>query len=276
MKHFRLMITVVALFLLAGCFQVSTVVRVNPDGSGTVVETMLLSKKMIAKMNEMMQGFAGESGGKAESIDMFEPAKLKAQAAGMGEGVTYLSGEKTETAEYSGYTATYAFKDINKLKLNQQSGESGGAAGGQKAPPMPVLFHFSKGPTATLTIEQPKEKQPAKTAEAPESGSEAPQAAKGPISDEEAKQMAEMFMGMKMTLAVEVNGTIVETNATHRDGRRITIVDLDLAKFGSSLPQLEKLKQLKGSSASDARELMKDFPGMKMDLNDKLKVVFRK
>ncbi len=276
MKHFRLIITVVALFLLAGCFQVSTVVRVNPDGSGTVVETMLLSKKMIAKMNEMMQGFAGEGGDKPESIDMFEPAKLKAQAAGMGEGVTYLSGEKTETAEYSGYTATYAFKDINKLKLNQQSGESAGAAGGQKAPSMPVLFHFSKGSPATLTIEQPKEKQPAKTAEAPEAGGEAPQAAKGPISDEEAKQMAEMFMGMKMTLAVEVNGTIVETNATHRDGRRITIVDLDLAKFGSSLPQLEKLKQLKGSSAADAKELMKDFPGMKMDLNDRLKVVFSK
>jgi hypothetical protein len=276
MKHFRLIITVVAIFLLAGCFQLSTVVRVNPDGSGTVVETMLLSKKMIARMNEMMQGFAGESGSKPESIDMFEPAKLKAQATGMGEGVTYQSGEKTETSEYSGYTVTYAFKDINKLKLNQQSGESAGAAGGQKAPSLPVLFHFSKGPTATLTIEQPKEKQPAKTAEAPEAGGEAPQPVKGAISDEEAKQMAEMFMGMKMALAVEVNGTIIETNATHRDGRRITIVDLDLAKFGSSLPQLEKLKLLKGSSAADAKELMKDFPGMKMDLNDKLKVVFRK
>ena len=92
MKHFRLVITVVAIFFLAGCFQVSTVVRVNPDGSGTVVETMLLSKKMIAKMNEMMQGFAGESGAKPEPIDMFEPAKLKAQAAGMGEGVTYQIG----------------------------------------------------------------------------------------------------------------------------------------------------------------------------------------
>ena len=275
MNYFHRIIAVVAIFFLAGCFQVSTVVRVNPDGSGTVVETMLLSKKMIAKMNEMMQGFAGESGAKPEPIDMFEPAKLKAQAAGMGEGVTYLSGKKTETAEYSGYTATYAFKDINKLRLNQQSGESAGAAGG-KAPSLPVLFHFSNGSPATLTIEQPKEKQPTKTAEAPEAGGEASQAAKGTISDEEAKQMAEMFMGMKMTLAVEVNGTIVETNATHRDGKRITIVDFDLAKFGSSLPQMEKLKLLKGSSAADAMELMKDFPGMKMDLNDKLKVVFRK
>lgn len=275
MNHLRRIITFVAIFLLAGCFQVSTVVRVNPDGSGTVVETMLLSKKMIARMNEMMQGFAGEDGAKPEPIDMFEPAKLKAQAAGMGEGVTYLSAERAETAEYSGYTATYAFKDINKLKLNQQSGESVGGAGG-KTPSLPVLFHLTKGSPATLTIEQPRGKNPAKTAEAPEAEAKTPQAAKGAISDEEAKQMLEMFMGMKMTLAVEVNGAIIETNATYRDGKRITIVDLDLAKFGSSLPQMEKLKLLKGSSAADARELMKDFPGMKMDLNDSLKVVFRK
>jgi len=276
MYHFRRIIPVIAMFFLAGCFQVSTVVRINPDGSGTVVQTMLLSKKMIARMNEMMQGFAGESGAKPEPIDLFEPAKLKAQAAGMGEGVSFLSGEKNETAEYSGYTATYAFKDINMLRLNQQSGKSVGATDGGKAPSLPVLFHFTKGSPATLTIEQPREKNAVKTAEAPEENAESLQAAKGVVSDEEAKQLAEMFMGMKMALVVEVNGSIVETNATHHDGRKITIVDLDLAKLGSSLPQLEKLKRLQGISLADAKELMKDFPGMKMDLNSRLKVVFVK
>jgi hypothetical protein len=133
------------LFLLAGCFQVSTVDRVNPDGRCTVVETMLLSKKMIARMNEMMQGFAGESGAKPEPVDLFDSAKLKSQAAGMGEGISYLSGEKTESAEYSGYTATYAFKDINTLRLNQQGGESAGRADGQKAPSMPLLCPFQQG-----------------------------------------------------------------------------------------------------------------------------------
>jgi hypothetical protein len=276
MNHFRLVILSISISLLAGCFQVSTVVRVNADGSGTVVETMLLSKKMITQMNELMQGFAGENGAKPEPLELFEPEKLKAQAAGMGEGVTYLSGKKSETGEYSGYTATYAFKDINTLRLGQKSQESAGGAGGQKAPSMPLLFHFSKGSPATLTIEQPREKSPVKATETPAENTDSSMAAKGAISDKEAKQLAEMFMGMKMTLAVEVNGAIVETNATHRDGSRITIVDFDLAKFGSSLPQLEKLKLLQGSSAADAKELMKDFPGMKMDLNDRLKVVFGK
>jgi len=283
------MIPAIAIFLLAGCFQVSTVVRVNPDGSGTVVETMLLSKKMISQMNEMMQGFAGENAAKPKPIELFEPAKLKAESVKMGAGGSYMSGEKSATVEYTGYTATYAFMDINKLKLNQKSDESAGGPllkwkrigrDGAFWPPVPPadssLFWFSKGPPATLTVDQPKDTTPVKAAEVPEKDAESPQAGKGVMTDEEAKQLVEMFMGMKMVLAIEVNGSIVETNATHRDGSRITIVDLDLAKFGSSLPQMEKLKRLQGSSLADAKEMMKDFPGMKVDLNDRLNVLFSK
>ncbi len=277
MNHLpRIFFALALLLLLAGCFQVDTVVRVNPDGSGTVVETMMLSKKMIAQMNEMMQGFAGEGGAKPAPFDLYEPDKLKAQATSMGAGVSFRSAKRAETADYSGYTATYAFKDINKLKLNQQKGSPSDATAGEKAPSSPVLFHFKKGSPAKLTIEMPRDKAAGRNTETPKEEIEAPPANKGAIPDDEAKKLLETFMGMKMALSVEVNGTIVQTNATHLSGNRLTIVDLDLAKFGSSLPQLEKLKQLKTSSLADARELLKDFPGMKVDMNDRLTVVFTK
>ncbi|HEX9023788.1 MAG TPA: hypothetical protein VF799_08120 [Geobacteraceae bacterium] len=271
MNHLLRTLCAFSLLLLAGCFQVDTVVRVNPDGSGTVVETMMLSKKMLAQMNEMMQGFAGEGGAKPQPIDLYEPAKLKAEAAGMGAGVSFKSAKRAETADYSGYTVTYAFKDINKLKLNQQKGSTGG----DKSPSSPVLFHFKKGSPAQLTIEMPKGKTVDKNADAPKEDVDAAPTNKV-VSEEEAKKLLETFMGMKMALSVEVNGAIVKTNATHLSGNRITIVDLDLAKFGSSLPQLEKLKQLQTCSLADAKELLKDFPGMKIDMNDRLTVVFTK
>jgi hypothetical protein len=68
MKYFTFVTAAVVLLMLAGCFQTSTVVRVNPDGSGTVEETMLLSKKMVAQMIEMVKGFAGGNGGKTKPI----------------------------------------------------------------------------------------------------------------------------------------------------------------------------------------------------------------
>jgi hypothetical protein len=122
----------------------------------------------------------------------------------------------------------------------------------------------------------PKEKAAGQNVEAPKEDTETPPADKGAIPDEEAKKLVEMFMGMRMTLSVEVNGAIKGTNATHLSGNRITIVDFDLAKLGASIPQLEKLKQMKKSSLADARELLKDFPGMKMDMNDQLTVEFTK
>jgi hypothetical protein len=73
-----------------------------------------------------------------------------------------------------------------------------------------------------------------------------------------------------------VNGTIVSTNATHRNGQRVTIVDLDLAKLGDAVPRLEKLGMLNGASLDEAMTLLKDIPGMKADMNDELTVVFRK
>jgi hypothetical protein len=273
MKYVRWFISGVALFFLAGCFQVTTVVRVNPDGSGTVEESMLLSKKIIAQMDEIMRGGAGDGGAEPKPVELFDPAKLKEQARAMGEGVTYRSGEKVVTADYTGYTATFAFTDINELRLNLQSGAAGQGIGGGKETAPPIIFHFTKGPPATLTVEQPRGK-PAPAA--PETDMAVSLAASGGMPDEESRKFAEMLTGMKFQLAIEVNGTIVATNATHREGKRITLVELDLAKLGAAAPQLEKLSRLNGGSLAQAKELLKDFPGMKVDMNDRLNVVFRK
>ncbi|HKZ17817.1 MAG TPA: hypothetical protein VJ161_10200 [Geobacteraceae bacterium] len=274
MKYVRFCFIGVALFLLAGCFQVETVVRVNPDGSGTVEERMLFSKKILAQFEAMMQGFAGEGNAKPQTMELFDPNKLKAQAESMGEGVIYISGEKVVTDKYSGYKATYAFTDINKLRLSRQNGGSAGeAAGGAKPPAVPILFNFTKGSPATLTIEMPKE---ATAATATDTPAAAPSADTAKMSEEEAKKLTELFHGLKFLLAIEVNGNIIETNAGHRDGNRLTLADFDLEKFGNALPQLEKLSGLNGRSMEEAKVLLKDFPGIKMEMNEKLKVVFGK
>ena len=244
---------------------------------GTVVETMMLSKKMLAQMSEMMQGFAGEGGEKPRPVDLFEPGKLKARAAEMGDGVSFLSAKRAETPEYSGYTASYAFKDINKLKLSQQKEGTSGTLAVDKTPSTPVFFHFRKGEPARLTIEIPKSGTADKASDEKKEGAPSQTTDKGTLTDEDAKKLADAFLSMKMALAVEVNGTIVETNATYRNGNRITVVNFDLSKLASPSPaQLEKLKKLNMTSLDDAKELLKAFPGMKMDMNDRLTVVFTK
>ena len=280
MKYFRWLIPLVALSIMTGCFQVKTVVRVNPDGSGTVEESMMLSRKFLSSMEEMMKGLGSDGDAKPEPLDLFQPDKLKAEAPAMGEGVTYLSGKKAVTADYTGYVATYAFTDINKLKLNQQSAAAG--AGSDTSDALPIRFRFTRGNPATLVVEQPKRKataakaaSPAPKSDRPEGSPASPPVAPGQMTEEQTAKMAELFMGMKFELAIDINGTIVTTNATHRNGQRLTLVDFDLSRMGDLLPRVEQLSRLNTGSFEESRELLKDLPGIKVEMNDTLKVVFK-
>jgi hypothetical protein len=164
--------------------------------------------------------------------------------------------------------------DINKLKLSQQSGVPGDSS---KPRSLPLTFHFSKGPPATLTIVQPKAKASGDTSTKDDKDLASIDGG-GPseMNDENAKKFMELFMGMKILLAVEMNGTIVSTNATHRDGNRLTLVNFDLAQLGNSLPELEKLLLLKNSPFEESKELLTGIPGITFDLNEKVTVVFKK
>lgn len=271
-----------AMLILPGCFQVDTVIKVNRDGSGTVEETVMMSKKLLEQMNEMMQDLAGQTGEKSKGnsvpFDIFNPAELKAKAVAMGNGVSYVSGEKVVNDKFQGFRAVYAFTDINKLLLdqNQAEGLTGAAATvsdgiGKKREP--VMFRFSKGSPATLTIRQPgdtsagnllkEEKHETLTAE----GNNQPGA--------EAEQLMKMMEGLRFLLTVEVQGNIVQTNATYREGSRITVMELDFDKLLGNPEQIARLSRLQPKSIEDARELAKSIPGMKVDSNKELTVTFQ-
>jgi len=107
---------------------------------------------------------------------------------------------------------TYAFKDINKLKVNSEpdAPSSGGEAPAKKAKD-PVSFVFVKGATPKLTILMPREEKPADTGKPPE--------AKGPAqtpSEAELAQMKQTFDGFRMRLIVKVDGDITKSDAACR------------------------------------------------------------
>lgn len=148
MKLFRFCLLGFMLFSLAGCFQVSTVVRVNPDGSGSVEERVLFSRKLLAQFDGLFQGLAPEGGEQPKPMELFEPDKLKLAAQGMGDGVSYRSGRKIVTDEYEGYQVVYAFTDINKLKLQQKTRPAMGGAEGKSRRPRHSASTSARGGTA--------------------------------------------------------------------------------------------------------------------------------
>ena len=51
------------------------------------------------------------------------------------------------------------------------------------------------------------------------------------------QMLKKIFGGMRIQLGVEVAGTITETNATHVDGNRIVIIDMDFEKILAEISQ---------------------------------------
>jgi hypothetical protein len=261
MKFLRAAFVVVAaVFFLTGCLQVERVVKLKPDGSGTIEETVLIPKAALATLQQM------GGGAKGKSLDIFDEGKLKQEAAKMGEGVTYVSGKKVSSDAGEGFTATYAFTDVNKLKLDQNLADSmpGPTPGGdQGRKPEPVVFHFAKGSPAVLTVTMP----------APEFK---PKAEKPDGMDDVALQMMQqMLKDMKMTFALEVQGTISETNATYRDGGRVTLMEMDFNKVLSNPEKFKAMAKANPQTMQEAKAILKEIDGIKVETSPEVKIKFQ-
>ncbi|MBD3242780.1 MAG: hypothetical protein GF331_19465 [Chitinivibrionales bacterium] len=264
------------LAMCAGCFDTQTTVRIKADGSGTVEERFLVTSTVVAQMKAFSQSMVAE-GGQAQAADAFsvyKPDDLRAAAAKMGEGVTFVSSEPIKTDKGEGYRAVYAFEDINKLRLNQNPGDeapSAGAAQQQESPEEFITFAFKKGRTSTLTI-----RRPSNTPGDDDEKATPEEAAKDSADTKQAlEQVKQIFDGMRVAMFIEVDGKLVKTNATHVDGNRITLMDMNFDQLMQNPEKLETFALSKPKSVEEAKKILKGVDGMKVDMNEELVVSFR-
>lgn len=270
----KLGVAVMALLCMVGCMQVDSLVRVKQDGSGTIEETVLMNREFIKQMEAMAsQMGAKQEEGTSKGFNLFDQEEVKKKASAMGEGVTYVSSEKVTVGDKEGYKVCYAFADVNKVKLNQNPGDkvpSSGAGPGDKGEKDEFIrFQFTKGNPATLIVRMPARK-PGEKPELPKEPKP-----EGQDADMAMGMMSQMLKGMKITVAIEVEGAIVETNATHRQGSRITLMEMEFDKLIQNQEKFKEFAKLKPESLEEVKKVMKDLPGIKVELNEEVKVKFR-
>jgi hypothetical protein len=285
--------------------QVDTLIKVKPDGSGVIEETFLMNKAFVQQMKAMMEEMAkqmqqqmeqqadqqvseGEKEGEPqqekesqkepEPFDMFNEEELKERAGELGEGVTYLSGSKIVTDDYEGYKAIYAFKDIQKIRINQNPGEKVPSSPQQEGTDSEtkkeyITFIYTKGKPAELLIKLPAQKPKEESEDVPEDKPSEP--TDDPNAEAMMAQTKQLFEGMKIAVAVEVEGTIVKTNATHRDGSKITLMELDFGKLIEMADKFKEFSLAKPETLEETKQFMKDIPGIKVELNEEIKIRFQ-
>jgi hypothetical protein len=207
------LLVVPAVLMTVGCMQGERIIKIKGDGSGTIVDTVKLgdqAKAMLGGMEQMDTTPADQKKAKKD-------AKLKAKAVAMGPGVTFVS---VETMKDGSERVTWAFQDITKVKIGTTPEVSDNDA---KSSDEPLTFRFAKtGGHSVLTVVSPP-KKPTKAASGP------------PAKPEEmAKQIAQMkalMAGLKMTTAVDVQGTLVKTSSPYASGARVTLQEIDFDQF---------------------------------------------
>jgi hypothetical protein len=267
---------------MASCINVSTVIKVSPDGSGFIEETVVISHVLLQQLGGMITGMAESMGATEESgfelPGLFDEEKLEARAVQYGVGVQYVSGEKIVTQRGEGYRATYYFSDINSLEVDQNPSEKVGESPmGQfgAVPKQCLTFQLEQGSPNTLVVRMPRgshsvETSEVETAELPFTVSDT-----GGQPDPQMMAMFQTFFeDMRIAVSLEIQGNIRETNATHCDGSKVTIMELDFGELLADADGFAGLQTVQVASLEGARSLIQDLPGMKVDLNEELIIRF--
>jgi hypothetical protein len=262
MPALRTLAVLFAATTLTACLNSTTIVKVKPDGSGTIEQTTLVN---TAALKGMMPGGADKTG--AASGPVINREDLERTAARMGKGVRLVSAERaTGESGFEGTKAIFSFEDISQIQISQDPGMSGGTGRLQSDPTSddPVKFNFTRGATSsTLTINY---------IDKPSSGAMPPDAqAKNEMPDLTNPMMMNMlktmFTGFKINIGLEVVGTIVRTNAEYVSGPRITLLEMDIAELLSDEAKLRALQSKIGpdASLSSVKPYLKDIKGIKID-----------
>lgn len=258
---------------LTGCLRVNTTINLNPDGSGTIEETVFMKGAILDMIRQFASSF--DESGEAEEFSFYKEEEQIAKAIDYGEGVAFLSGEEIFETDWEGYKVTYAFTDINKLKIDPSPDNKVNLGDEVETSSETVreylTFSFKKGSPADLTIKLP---QPdfSKDEETEIVETEVTDS----LNDDSMTEMFKnMFDGMRMSVNLKLNGQIEETNAAFVNGNVITMIDVDFTNILLNEDVIKTLESKKPESMEDFREITKDIEGIKIEFNDEVTVRFR-
>ena len=270
----RVALCAVAAAAVSGCVQSTTIIKMKPDGSGTIEQTMTMNADAIAQLSALaaMSDDKDKKAGKSGLEDLFSDKDAREAAAKMGQGVTFVSSQKIDTPERKGLKAIYVFTDIRKISLDEMKSpgnvpETGGVGPSAKEPPMTFKFESLPGGRGLLTILQPGVDKAIGT-----SPQVKPDASIDPKMAQQGLEMMKTFMkGLKIDMAVQVP-RVIKTNSQYVDGGTVTLLSLDFDKVLADPAMAERLN--KATTLAETKALLKDFKGVKVNLEPQVTIEF--
>lgn len=263
----RRLLALVSAIALSGCISSSTVIRVKTDGSGTIDQTLLVG---VQNMEKAFAGMGLKPSGDAKSTRKSTPVSeedLKKNLGRIGDGVSLVSLTPVKQPDgFEGVSVRFAFDDIAKLNTEDflMPGPAAGemkSDGGRDGIRFAIARREDGVSVLTATFQETRGGSSAPKNKAKESP--------GPgLDDPDLREMVQMmFKGFRIGVDLEVAGQILNTNADYVDGKRITLVSMDIEQMLRDTSKLEAIDKVLTPDASIAkvRPYLKDVKGLKIN-----------
>src|SRR5437016_10474279 len=197
MRYLRIGLMFTATAVSGGCFQMTDVLKLNGDGTGTIEHRMTFTATALKQMRQLQM-----IGGGRGAFDPTSEKQARDLAVTIGTGVTYVSSGPIQTATGEGRESTYAFSDVNQLGIATQPAPPDGVsirAGGLTTDSETIKFTLTHEPNgnAVLHIHTP----PPTFLESIRKGA----------APNQFTMIRQMLAGAQVLLTVEPAGTIVRT-----------------------------------------------------------------
>lgn len=261
--------------LLVGCLQVDTTINVKKDGSGTINEKVLMSKTFVNMMKEFATAFKDSSTASDEEFSLFKDDEIISDAKEYGNEVKYVSHSFISNDEWEGYEAIYSFDDISKIKVQPDPDSKVAMSEGEtetetKDADDYYFFKFKKGDISELIIDRPEIEFKNDTEDS-ESSEEVTEQNDDELGDEALKMMD----GMKINIAVKVDGEISSSNATYLDNSTVTLFHMNLGEMMKNKEAFKDFKNNEPTSIEEMKKFMEKFPGMKIEIQKPVTIKFK-
>lgn len=245
-----------------GCFQMASVLTVKGDGSGAIEQRLLFTSAALAQL----RGLAAIGGGNGQNFDPFSEQQARAAATSLGPGVTYVSSTPVKTPVGEGRDISYTFTDINQLHVIAQPPAPGGISIAAPGAADQISFRLTREPggNALLRIIFPRFAMGGPDQAQPPLG--------GQLSLDQVAMFKQMLGGARISILVEPVGQLVRTSSPYVDSSRVTLIDVDLDLLLNSDTALSRLQAAR--SAEDVKAILKDNPGVKVNLDPEITIEF--
>jgi hypothetical protein len=253
----------VAALVSGGCFQMTTVLKVAADGTGTITHRMVYSNQALVQLRQFA-AFAGRGGSNPAAFDPLSEQQARDMAASIGPGVTYLSSEPIASASGQGRETVYAFTDVSTLRISTQPVAAG-------ALPMnaPAL---NPGASESITFSLTPEANGNRVLHIFVPEPNFLDALGSPAAQSQIGMVKNMLAGAKLLLMAEPIGTLVATNSGYVDPPRVTLLEVDLDEVlrdDTLLPRLQA-----ATTEAEAKAILQGARGLKINLQRDITIEF--